>query len=105
MSKSKFQPSKNFLPTTFDKDTSCLAFAEICNNCETKFEYRTHVNNIHKFTKYIKSIKHTEFGNIIAEKLLNNFKVDDDIQPINSHYNNIIKARFRKIILNKKQPK
>jgi hypothetical protein len=105
MSKSKFQPSKNFLPTTFGKEPSCLAFAEICNNCETKAEYKTYVNNIHKFTKYINSIKFTEFGNILAERLLNDFIVSDNNRPIATHYNNIIKTRFRKIILNKKLPK
>lgn len=93
--------SKKFLPTTFGNDPACISFADICNKCESKFEYSKYVSRINKFTEMMKSIKNNKFKIEIAEILLQKFIIDNHTEPIITHYNNIIKAKFRRIILNK----
>lgn len=101
MSHSKFQPSKNFSPTTFGKDSVHIAFADICNKCEKKSDYKKYVNNIHRFRKLIHSISTTKFDKDVGLILLKTFTVNEHNNTIVSHYNNIIKIIYNENLINK----
>lgn len=99
MSHSKFQPSKNFLPTTFGKDPVHIAFADICNKCDKKSDYRKYVNNIRRFRKLVHSISTTKFDTEVGIILLKTFTVNKHDDKIVSHYNNIIKIIYREYLI------
>jgi hypothetical protein len=101
MSKSKFQPSKNFSPTTFGNEPVFAKFSEICNECDEKSQYRKYVNKFHWLNKLLKSIKDMEHSVIIGRVILKNSLYPNSEGIVASHYNNIATATFNKIILNK----